>query len=259
MESARRPERRSLNSRSLIASTLLGRHPATLSGKLLVALGELFGIAPGTMRVALTRMVQNGELTNDDGVYTLAGPLAERQQRQDASRPRSLADRSGGGAWDGWWEQWVVGSDARSADQRAGLRRAANVLKLAEVREGVWLRPANLPADRLPEAAGVMADQADSLRSQPADPVLMAESLWDLDGWQRVAAALIGEIEADGIASIPESFGLAAEVVRHLLYDPALPVELLPAAWPGEALRTAYNNHEKRLQEALNSFYNTVT
>lgn len=252
MESAGRPERRSLNSRSLIASTLLGRHPATLSGKLLVALGELFGIAPGTTRVALSRMVRNGELTNDDGLYTLAGALAQRQQRQDDSRVPGTSRED---SWDQSWEQWVVGAEARSADERANLRTAATALKLAELRDGVWLRPANLPTGRLAAATAIMAAQADRLISQPEQPEAMAQTLWDLAGWAQVAEELLADIEADPVDELPESFGLAAEVVRHLLHDPALPEELLPASWPGSRLRVAYDLHEQRMQESLRAFY----
>lgn len=252
MDSARRPERRSLNSRSLIASTLLGRHPATLSGKLLVALGELFGIAPGTTRVALTRMVQNGELVNGDGDYTLAGGLAERQKRQDASRANEPSQPQ---EWDGSWEQWIVRGEARSADQRADFRRAAAALKLAELRDGVWMRPANLAADRLPGEVEVLDTQADRFETRPEEPLVLAEALWDLGQWQSIAVELLAEIEADQIDEVPESFGLAAEVVRHLLYDPELPAGLLAMSWPGTGLRFAYNEHEGRLQTALAAFY----
>lgn len=252
MDSARRPERRSLNSRSLIASTLLGRHPATLSGKLLVALGELFGIAPGTTRVALTRMVQNRELVNHDGGYTLAGPLAERQKRQDASRQNEVTEQR---EWDGLWDQWIVRGEARSADQRAEFRRAAIALKLAELRDGVWLRPANLAEDRVSDAVAVLEAQADRFQARPEEPRLLATTLWDLNQWQLVAAEMLAEIEADQIDEVPESFGLAAEVVRHLLYDPALPPDLLGDTWPGADLRAAYNHHERRLQKALSAFY----
>jgi phenylacetic acid degradation operon negative regulatory protein len=31
-----------------------------------------------------------------------------------------------------------------------------------------------------------------------------------------------------------------AKVIRHLLIDPSLPAELLPADWPGEELRERY-------------------
>ena len=63
---------RPLSARSLVASALLGTHPPALRGALLVAFGKRFGINDGTIRVALSRMVDRGELTNREGVYTLA-------------------------------------------------------------------------------------------------------------------------------------------------------------------------------------------
>jgi phenylacetic acid degradation operon negative regulatory protein len=42
---------------------------------------------------------------------------------------------------------------------------------------------------------------------------------------------------------------VAAGMVRHLLTDPVLPVELLPDDWPGARLRSAYNNFVAELTE----------
>ena len=49
---------------------------------------------------------------------------------------------------------------------------------------------------------------------------------------------LLGEM--DRAAGVPERFAVAAAMVRHLLTDPVLPVELLPADWPAHQLRAAY-------------------
>ncbi len=38
-------------------------------------------------------------------------------------------------------------------------------------------------------------------------------------------------------------------MVRHLLTDPVLPDELLPAHWPGARLRAAYNDFAAELLE----------
>jgi phenylacetic acid degradation operon negative regulatory protein len=40
-------------------------------------------------------------------------------------------------------------------------------------------------------------------------------------------------------------------VVRHLLADPVLPAELLPADWPGTALRALYEHHRRELSVAV--------
>ena len=53
-----------LTARSVIASTLLGTEPPRLPGRVLVRVGELFGITEGTIRTALSRMVASGELTS---------------------------------------------------------------------------------------------------------------------------------------------------------------------------------------------------
>ena len=97
-------DERPLTARSVIASTLLGTTPPRLPGRLLVRAGALFGLAEGTVRTALSRMVAAGELTADDGTYALAGPLLARQARQDESRRAVVAAET----WDGGWTMAVV-------------------------------------------------------------------------------------------------------------------------------------------------------
>src|SRR3954452_16238630 len=97
---------RPLTARSVVASVLLRNQPAGPPGLLLVRAGELFGIAEGTVRVALSRMVAAGELeTAGDGRYQLAGHLLDRQARQDQSR------RPPGRQWNGDWVTAVVTAD----------------------------------------------------------------------------------------------------------------------------------------------------
>jgi phenylacetic acid degradation operon negative regulatory protein len=50
-----------------------------------------------------------------------------------------------------------------------------------------------------------------------------------------------------GATEVPARFVIAAAIVRHLLTDPVLPDELLPADWPGTRLRTAYNDFAAEL------------
>src|SRR5690242_13068454 len=64
---------RPLAPRSLIASLLLGMRPPRMPAGRLVEWCGLFGVAEGTARVALSRMLDRGELTATDGVYELAG------------------------------------------------------------------------------------------------------------------------------------------------------------------------------------------
>lgn len=229
---------RPLTARSAVLSTLLGAHPPRLPARGLVRVGELFGIAEGTIRVALSRMVAAGDLTQVNGDYQLTRRLRDRQARQDQSRaPRTRP-------WTGDWEIAVVTAARRPAADRTAFRAAMTELRLAELREGTWLRPANL--DR-PRPAAV-TEQCTFLTGRPEDPGLAA-TLWDLPAWAARAEALDAALaEATDLA---DSFVLAAAVLRHFLADPLLPAELLPPDWPGARLRANYARFDTRFQSVL--------
>src|SRR5688572_9091625 len=93
---------RPLSARSVLASVLLGTDPPRLPTPLLVRTGELFGIAEGTVRTALSRMAAAGEVTAEDGSYSLTGRLVARQRRQAVSRRAEVRD------WPGTWELVTV-------------------------------------------------------------------------------------------------------------------------------------------------------
>lgn len=48
---------------------------------------------------------------------------------------------------------------------------------------------------------------------------------------------------------IPGRFVVATAIVRHVLTDPTLPTELLPAHWPGDRLRDAYHDFATELAQ----------
>jgi phenylacetic acid degradation operon negative regulatory protein len=239
-------EERPLTARNVVASTLLGARPPELPARVLVRSGELFGIAEGTTRVALSRMVATGELEAERGRYRLTGRLLGRQARQDESRRATIRP------WDGNWRLAVVAADRRPAGERAELRSAMAALRFAERREGVWLRPDNLDPARLPDATDVARRQCAWFDATPdGDPAGLAAALWDLDGWAAGARALV-ERMADGLAPLDAgdrdvlagAFVLSAAVLRHLQGDPLLPPALLPGGWPGGELRAAYDRYD---------------
>src|SRR5258708_37880277 len=86
-----------LTARSVALSTLLGYHPPALPISALVKVGELLGIADRATRVALTRMVKDGDVTVDNGVYSLSGRLLRRHTQQDALASRPTRGWTGGG------------------------------------------------------------------------------------------------------------------------------------------------------------------
>lgn len=231
---------RPLTARSVVLSTLLGLHPPRLPARYLVRVGELFGIAEGTVRVALSRMVAAGDLVQRDGSYELTERLLSRQRRQDESRaPRTRP-------WDGSWEIAVITAERRPAADRAALRQSMAELRLAELREGTWLRPANLARPR----PDTVTRQCTFLTGRPEqESEALAGALWDLPGWAATARALRSAL--DGAGTLAERFTVSAAVLRHLLADPLLPGELLPADWPGPELRAHYERFEAAFEELL--------
>lgn len=234
----------------MVASTLLGADPPELPVRTIVRCGGLFGIGEGAVRTAVSRMVADGSLTLDPQrrTYRVAGRLAERLARQGEGR----ASEASGAPWDGSWEQVVVTGGARSASSRAALRSAASTLRLGLLREGLWLRPANLDPRRHPGAAAVVADQTLSFTTRPLDAATLAATLWDLEGWARTArtlesllAAHAPELDGDDPAALADGFLLSAAVLRHLVADPLLPAELTGDPWPGTALRARYDDYDR--------------
>jgi phenylacetic acid degradation operon negative regulatory protein len=256
--------RRPLTARSVVASTLLGTDPPSLPVSFLVRTGALFGLAEGSVRTALSRMVAAGEATSDgDGRYTLTGELARRQARQRRSRSASVQ------VWNGRWRMAVVTGGARPAAERAGLRRSMARLRLAELRDGVWLRPDNLDltdptwrsatVDRQCEWFGVEPQ----LTLERGDAQLAAE-LWDLATWADTATSLrremhglVGRLEAGDTDALAPGFVLSAAVLRHFVADPLLPRELLPRRWPGDALRADYDRYDAAYRGVLSDWYRT--
>ncbi|GGX02833.1 hypothetical protein GCM10010297_25820 [Streptomyces malachitofuscus] len=236
------PLLRPLSARSVVLSLLLGIHPPELTAKELGRLVEGFDVGGSTLRAALSRMVAAGDLRRTDAGYRLSDRLLDRQRRQDESlRPRTRA-------WDGDWELLVITATGRGPAERADLRSRLAALRLAELREGVWLRPDNLER-RLPAGLDGVAERCTARPARPAGE--LAASLWPLDAWSATARALLGHI--DRAARPAGRLTAFAAVVRHLLADPVLPAALLPADWPGEALRAVYAGYRRELTGEVRS------
>ena len=240
-----------LTARSVLASALLGMDPPELPVSQLVRLSGLFGISENRARVALSRMVAAGEATTDGaGHYRLAGHLAARQSRQSASRAGATS------TYDGNWWLGVVTTAGSTAEVRAARRRVLAYARLAELREGVWMRPANV-AVRLP---GPLDGDVELMTARPAAGRDLAARLWDLPAWSARADALRRALDAlppDGPEALAPGFELSAAVLRHLQADPLLPAELLSPGWPGATLRAAYDDWDARYRATLRAWSRT--
>jgi phenylacetic acid degradation operon negative regulatory protein len=229
----------------VLASALLGMDPPELPVAQLVRLTDLFGISENRARVALSRMVASGEATSEgSGRYRLAGHLAARQSRQSASRAGATT------AYDGEWWLAVVTTTGSTADVRSARRRALTYGRLAELREGVWMRPANL-AVQLPDQ---LDGDIELMMARPVEAEELAHRLWDLAAWSARARDLLHRLDVlvpDKPEALAPGFELSAAVLRHLQADPLLPPALVPADWPGVSLRAAYEQWDTRYRTTL--------
>lgn len=224
-----------LTARSVVLSVLLGAHPAWASSAELVRLTADFDIKEPTLRVALTRMVGAGDLVRSTDGYRLSERLLARQRRQDdALDPRQRR-------WNGTWTTLVVTSVGIDARTRAQLRTTLHHERFAELREGVWMRPANLELELTDSLRGLVR----VLQARDDDPTDLTARLWDLTEWVSTGHRLLDDMA--GATDVPRRFTAAAGMVRHLLTDPVLPAELLPDDWPGAELRSAYRDFAAEL------------
>jgi phenylacetic acid degradation operon negative regulatory protein len=197
-------------------------------------------------------MVAAGELTAHDGTYELRGPrLLERQARQSASRKATRR------RWHGSWVMAVVIQDRREAAARAEVRAELEAARLAELREGVWMRPDNIEI----VWPDVIGDQCTVLHARDVDPALVRR-LWDLPSWATTAielraamGELVGPLEAGDTAALADGFVVSAAVLRHFQADPLLPDELLPRGWPGAALRDEYDRFDAAYRAVLRDWF----
>ncbi len=130
----------------------------------------------------------------------------------------------------------MVTTSGSTAEVRAARRRGLGYARLAELREGVWMRPANL-AVRLPDS---LEADVELMTARPEDPHALAGRLWDLAAWSDRADSLLRGLDSlapDGPEALAPGFELSAAVLRHLQADPLLPAALLPPDWPGARLR----------------------
>lgn len=278
-----------LTARSVLLSVLLGTSPPRLPVRRLVRTTELFGIAEGTTRTALSRMTAAGEVTAEEGWYALADVrLLARQARQSASRRATTTPWADGA----WAEAAVVANGRRPAAERAALRAALATARLAELREGVWLRPDNLggrhalaeqvagararaarpaapaePSEAAASSAGARPSGAGGgvgddvhwfLAVPDGDPVALAARLWPLRAWAEGArrlivrmAELVAPLESGNPQPLADGFVLSADVLRHVQADPLLPAELLPDDWPGAHLRSDYDRYDAAYRAVL--------
>ncbi|MEV6220065.1 PaaX domain-containing protein, C- domain protein [Nocardia fluminea] len=213
---------RPVSARSAVIRILIAADSPTTTSSEICAATTAVGYPETTVRVAVSRMVAAGELIREHRAYTLDPALRARRTELAAPPVRP---------WDGDWEQVVITAAGRPSAERAALRARLLSLRLAELREGVWLRPANLvrplPADLTTATIQFRLREVDN-------PAALTTALWPLADWSSRARLLLDAIENPDPAA---RFAAVCAALDLLTTDPALPEALQPDDWPVGALR----------------------
>jgi phenylacetic acid degradation operon negative regulatory protein len=242
-----------LSARSVALSALLGSHPPRLPARVLVSMGSLYGVAEGAMRTALSRMALAGEVNLEDAEYVLGERLRRRQAWQDAARELDVKP------WNGEWWSAIVSAERRSMTQRRNFRALMAEHRMAELRPGVWLRPANI--DGPAPSDGVLVMRGPIGGPQPSTNIELAGRLWDLPVLAADAGALaamsaqaLSWLARDDPSAMADAFLVMIAVVRFLRVEPLLPPALVGAQWPPDELRRSYAELDRIYAVRMSSF-----
>ncbi len=252
---------RHLTARELVIDFLSNRYPREMFVQEITGVGIALGFTEQSLRMALTRLVEQSVAANTGrGRYRLS-PSGEAM-RDEVRKWRHLDDlaKPWSGAWIGVFDAAVPRSD------RAALRRHERAMRLRGFRElqsGLWIRPANLRdsvaelREHLralglhPDALVVGLDELDD------DAREKATGLWDTVAMIATYRALAEELLASRskLERLPldtaaaESMVLGRDVIRHINLDPVLPEELMPQRALSNLIRvmTDYDQNARQI------------
>jgi phenylacetic acid degradation operon negative regulatory protein len=231
---------RVLTARELVVDFLSNRAPRQMTARLIVDSAGALGFSAQSIRMALTRLVDEGlALSPARGRYQLA-PSGDAMRRE-VRKWRNIAS-----ATQNWAGGWICIHDAPVArSDRAALRRHQQAMRLRgfrEFRSGLWLRPANLRlsiAD-LREELGALGLHRDAMVAEMRElddrARTEAMGLWDVKALLKSYATLGDAIAKSTrrVEHLPladaagETLVLGRDVVRHINLDPLLPEQLIP-------------------------------
>jgi phenylacetic acid degradation operon negative regulatory protein len=252
---------RHLTARELVIDFLSNRYPREMSVQEITGVGIALGFSEQSLRMALTRLVEQSVAANTGrGRYRLS-PSGEAM-RDEVRKWRHLGDlaKPWTGAWIGVFDAAIPRSD------RAALRRHERAMRLRGFRElqsGLWIRPANL-RDSVPE----LREHLRALGLHPGALVVgldeiddearaKATGLWDTATMVATYRALAEELVASKSklerlaldTAAAESMVLGRDVIRHINLDPVLPEELMPQRALNNLIRvmTDYDQNARQI------------
>src|SRR6516162_3301106 len=229
-----------LTAKELVLDFLSNRAPREMAAKVIVDSAAALGFSEQSIRMALTRLVEEELARNPArGLYCLA-PSGDAMRRE-VRKWRTITALT-----QSWSHDWICIYDAPIArSDRAALRRHEQAIRLRgfrELRTGLWLRPANLrlATAELREELGALGLHGDALVAEIRDldehAGLQAMGLWNVKALLASYEALMGAMESSQrriermqlAEAAGETLVHGRDVVRHINLDPLLPEELMP-------------------------------
>ncbi|MES2073940.1 MAG: PaaX family transcriptional regulator [Pseudomonadota bacterium] len=229
------------SSSDIVLDLLFAHTDHQLSAQALCKAGELFGISRQSMRVALSRLLQQDKIGNtgrgnyqlNPGGNTLFRDVDDWLHKENRAR-----------VWKGQWLGIHVDAIAR-ADKTAWRRhdKAIALRGFKPLRKFLYVRPDNLKGElahtRAELAALGLIDSAILFEIAVLAPQedLQARSLWDAEQLRLLYRALLDLLERSGKAlpkmtdgqAARESLLVGREVIRQIILDPLLPTQLMPS------------------------------
>lgn len=239
-----------------------------LPGPALVRMCTDAGLPAATARTTISRLRDRGGLHAERQGrhlnYRLAGATAAAFTRLEGAHPP--ADD-----WDHVFHGILYTVPEKERAFRDALRRSAVLTGYGHLRAGLLIAPRDawetVSAQMPPVPAGARVAPL-RLQLAPDDARAAAAEAWDLDA---IAAALDAQrrrlddafAAADGppepsAESLRAYLDLVRPVFRALLWEPSLPVALLPPTWPRQALLASLHRALAHHQPAARRYTDTL-
>jgi len=234
---------RSPSAKSFVLDLLSTLRRGAMPVRALVESAALFGIAEGSVRVALSRLLGAGLVERDErGLYRLGSAAAPVSRRVATWRDLDARLRPWSGGWIGVFDARTATTTSRALQRRS--ERALRLSGFRSLTRGLSVRPDNLAGGvaRLREelAALGLAPGAVVCEMRELDPVsdARARKLWDAEELLAVYRRHRQQLDVstrrlrgrEAEVAMVESFRVGGAVLRLLAHDPLLPEPIVVAA-----------------------------
>ncbi len=262
----RRRETGAASARSLLLTVLgefvLPRDGRAWTGALVAALGEV-GVEEKAARQALSRTAaENLLLPERDGrrvrwqLTTGGARLLTEGTERIYGFGRNVKE------WDGRWLVLAVSVPETQRQLRHRLRTRLTWAGLGSPLPGVWVTPdtgKDKEVTAIVDELHVRAFSFTGPFGAVGDQMQVVADAWRLGDVERQYDTWLAAFSADPVRTPAQPFREQVQLVqewrRFPFLDPALPVELLPASWPGPAAARLFHRRHTSWHERAQAYW----